>query len=81
MNSFDFQTRMETEERLDRQAKIQAREPLLAHEIDPVDYMVDYEEEPDVDDSVRFCPECETPNQFGELCGRCQREIEMEENQ
>lgn len=38
-------------------------------------------DEPDVDDSVCFCPECETPNQFGELCGRCQREIEMETNQ
>lgn len=56
MNSFDFQTRMETEEWLASQ-------------------------EPDVDDSVRFCLECETPNQFGELCGRCQREIEMEANQ
>jgi hypothetical protein len=41
----------------------------------------DYYDEPDVDDSVRFCPECETPNQFGELCDRCQREIEMEANQ
>ncbi len=36
---------------------------------------------PDIDDSVRFCPECETPNQFGELCEHCQREIESESNQ
>ena len=32
-------------------------------------------ERPDeVDDSVKFCPECETPNQFGELCSRCRNE-------
>jgi hypothetical protein len=30
------------------------------------------------DDTVYFCPECETPNQFGELCPRCQAEIERE---
>lgn len=24
--------------------------------------------EPDVDDSVKCCPNCERPNQFGELC-------------
>lgn len=23
------------------------------------------------DDSVKFCPNCETPNQFGETCMRC----------
>ncbi len=40
----------------------------------------DYDEPPDVDDSVHFCPECETPNQFGELCNRCQREIDIESN-
>ena len=47
----------------------------------PVRVEMDDYDEPDVDDSVRFCPECETPNQFGEICGRCQREIEMEANQ
>lgn len=31
-----------------------------------------------VDDTIYFCPECESPNQFGELCGRCQRELEIE---
>lgn len=35
------------------------------------------EREPDIDDSVRFCPECETPNQFGEVCDRCRREIQL----
>ena len=38
----------------------------------------DYPEPPDPDDSVRFCPECETPNQFGEVCDRCRREIQTE---
>jgi hypothetical protein len=31
-------------------------------------------EEPSIDDSVLFCPDCETPNQFGELCPRCERD-------
>lgn len=31
-------------------------------------------EEPDIDDSVLFCPDCERPNQFGELCDTCARE-------
>lgn len=31
-------------------------------------------EEPSQDDTVHCCPECETPNQFGELCHRCQRD-------
>lgn len=31
-------------------------------------------EEPSIDDSVRFCPNCERPNQFGELCVSCQRD-------
>jgi hypothetical protein len=31
-------------------------------------------EEPDVDDSVNACPECEKPNQFGELCPGCEQE-------
>jgi len=34
----------------------------------------DTDGEPDYDDSVQMCPECETPNQFGELCPPCQRE-------
>ena len=32
--------------------------------------------EPNIDDAVRACPNCETPNQFGELCDRCRREEE-----
>jgi len=27
--------------------------------------------DPDVDDSVKYCPDCERPNQFGELCQSC----------
>ncbi|MGC4052900.1 MAG: hypothetical protein QM757_26530 [Paludibaculum sp.] len=33
-------------------------------------------EEPSQDDTVRCCPNCERPNQFGELCLSCQRESE-----
>ena len=29
--------------------------------------------EPYINDSVKFCPECEKPNQFGELCVECRR--------
>jgi len=29
------------------------------------------QEEPHIDDTVHCCPECETPNQFGQLCYRC----------
>src|SRR4051812_16201317 len=35
-------------------------------------------DDPNIDDSVKFCPECETPNQFGEICGRCEAELEIE---
>jgi hypothetical protein len=55
------------------------QQPVDEHEATLYDYD-EYYDEPDIDDSVRFCPECETPNQFGELCGRCQREIEIESN-
>jgi len=34
--------------------------------------------EPGVDDTVRYCPNCEKPNQFGELCGVCARAIDEE---
>lgn len=30
------------------------------------------------DDSVKCCPDCERPNQFGELCAGCQRERDAE---
>lgn len=36
-------------------------------------------QEPDHDDSVKCCPECERPNQFGEVCQSCQTEIAREE--
>jgi hypothetical protein len=34
-------------------------------------------DEPDHDDSVKCCPDCDRPNQFGELCAECQREREI----
>jgi len=34
--------------------------------------------EPEIDDTVHCCPNCEQPNQFGELCIPCQRNIERE---
>lgn len=33
--------------------------------------------EPDMDDTVHACPDCDTPNQFGELCFSCQRERDL----
>jgi hypothetical protein len=30
------------------------------------------------DDSVKRCPNCETPNQFGETCARCIKEEQNE---
>jgi hypothetical protein len=35
-------------------------------------------DEPDHDDSVRCCPDCERPNQFGELCTSCEAERERD---
>lgn len=32
------------------------------------------DEEPDHNDEVLCCPDCERPNQFGELCASCDRE-------
>lgn len=39
----------------------------------------DYEQslEPEIDDTVHFCPDCERPNQFGELCVECERERDI----
>lgn len=36
------------------------------------------EQEPDINDKVKCCPDCEKPNQFGELCQSCQRERESQ---
>lgn len=36
----------------------------------------DGQDEPEHDDSVKCCPDCERPNQFGELCAECERERE-----
>lgn len=40
-------------------------------------YETHNEHDPDVD-TVLCCPECERPNQFGELCGECRRYEEYE---
>lgn len=43
------------------------------------DYLDPDDLEPDFsDDRVLACPECETPNQFGEICLRCERELREE---
>lgn len=34
--------------------------------------------DPMVDDTVHCCPDCERPNQFGEICGECQRDSDTE---
>lgn len=35
-------------------------------------------QEPDYNDEVLCCPDCERPNQFGELCYSCQSERDRE---
>jgi hypothetical protein len=35
--------------------------------------------EPDHDDEVLCCPDCERPNQFGERCTACERERDLSE--
>lgn len=45
--------------------------PAFAAQLDP-------DAEPHIDDSVKYCPDCETPNQFGELCFRCQQDRRAE---
>lgn len=32
-----------------------------------------------IDDSVKYCPDCERPNQFGELCPNCLHDREIEQ--
>jgi hypothetical protein len=54
-------------ERLDNAEFIRVGKPCLdAEDLD----------EPEHDDSVKCCPDCEKPNQFGELCAECAREFE-----
>jgi len=36
------------------------------------------DEEPVIDDSVKYCPDCERPNQFGELCASCLEDRRLE---
>lgn len=38
----------------------------------------DAESDGRIDDGHKRCPECERPNQFGELCDSCRREQEAE---
>jgi hypothetical protein len=35
-------------------------------------------DEPDHNDGVLCCPECERPNQFGELCYLCERDKQVQ---
>ncbi len=35
---------------------------------------LDEPEESEIDDGAKCCPECEAPNQFGELCPACKEE-------
>lgn len=39
------------------------------------------EPEPSMNDEVLCCPDCERPNQFGELCLACTREQYIRDNQ
>lgn len=44
--------------------------------------MLGPDDEQEIDDSVKCCPDCERPNQFGERCNECEREryaLEMRE--
>lgn len=36
-----------------------------------IDSLYVYDQEPEIDDSIKSCPDCETPNQFGERCQSC----------
>jgi hypothetical protein len=49
-----------------------------AHSSFEADRPGEEDREPDVDDTVHCCPDCERPNQFGELCDECRREREIE---
>jgi len=40
----------------------------------------DVQQEPDQNDEVRCCPDCERPNQFGELCPECTRDRDVRDN-
>jgi hypothetical protein len=37
-----------------------------------------WDEYPEVDDTVHCCPDCERPNQFGELCKDCEQDRQAE---
>ena len=37
--------------------------------------------EPEIDDVVKYCPKCETPSQFGELCPVCKEQDRCDANQ
>jgi hypothetical protein len=39
-------------------------------------YVTPYDE-PEIDDTVHCCPDCERPNQFGEVCPDCELERQM----
>lgn len=67
--------------RLSNQAQrplLDGLEPIIVPE--PITDEILMPEEPSVDDEVRCCPDCERPNQFGELCPTCEREIREEDD-
>lgn len=35
-------------------------------------------DEPDHNDAVLCCPDCERPNQFGQICSSCERDRQAE---
>lgn len=39
---------------------------------------LDDEPEPDMSDAVLSCPDCDRPNQFGEVCASCERDRQDE---
>jgi hypothetical protein len=58
----------------------------LAGSIDLIDAAIESIEnpepevqEPEIDDSVHCCPDCERPNQFGEVCDSCRVDRGLEE--
>lgn len=50
----------------------------LDQDADVVDLEGDDIDAPEIHDEVLCCPDCETPNQFGELCSRCIADREQE---
>lgn len=37
-------------------------------------FILDDGDEPDISDAVLACPDCDRPNQFGQVCDSCERD-------